>query len=182
MVIRDPLAIRALAHPARMAVIEVLYRSRSAMTSTQLAELAGLSPSAMSYHLRSLERFGVVRRAEGGEDAREQPWERAGASLQVSPRARDSSIASRSAAGVLMAATMDRDRQALLSTLERKDRGDDSVPLDAVATYTRESLIVTVSEARALARRLREGLRRHSCGQGWGRKTGLHQRDRKSVV
>jgi DNA-binding transcriptional ArsR family regulator len=78
----DPRAIRALAHPARLAVIDELYAGRE-MTATECAEIAGLSPSAMSYHLRSLERYGIVERADSAADGRERPWRAAGRYLQV---------------------------------------------------------------------------------------------------
>jgi DNA-binding transcriptional ArsR family regulator len=78
----DPRAIRALAHPARLAVIDELYAGRE-LTATECAEIAGLSPSAMSYHLRSLERVGIVERAESTGDGRERPWRAAGSYLQV---------------------------------------------------------------------------------------------------
>jgi DNA-binding transcriptional ArsR family regulator len=81
----DPRAIRALAHPARLAVIDELYTGRQ-LTATECAAIAGLSPSAMSYHLRSLERFGIVERAEGAGDGRERPWRAAGSYLQVDSR------------------------------------------------------------------------------------------------
>ncbi len=72
-VIRDPLAIRALAHPARLAVLEELSNGEE-LTATQCAELTGLSPSAMSYHLRALEKYGFVERADVSGDGRERPW------------------------------------------------------------------------------------------------------------
>jgi DNA-binding transcriptional ArsR family regulator len=78
----DPRAIRALAHPARLAVIDELYTGRE-LTATECAEIAGLSPSAMSYHLRSLEKVGIVERAESSGDGRERPWRAAGSYLQV---------------------------------------------------------------------------------------------------
>jgi DNA-binding transcriptional ArsR family regulator len=78
----DPRAIRALAHPARLAVIDELYSGRE-LTATECAEIAGLSPSAMSYHLRSLEKVGIVERAESTGDGRERPWRAAGSYLQV---------------------------------------------------------------------------------------------------
>jgi DNA-binding transcriptional ArsR family regulator len=80
--ITDPRAIRALAHPARLAVIDELYAGRE-LTATECAEIAGLSPSAMSYHLRSLERAGIVERADSTGDGRERPWRAAGSYLQV---------------------------------------------------------------------------------------------------
>src|SRR3954451_17616044 len=80
--ISDPKRIRALAHPARLAVIEELYSGRE-LTATECADIAGLSPSAMSYHLRSLAKAGIVEPADGGTDGRERPWRAAGAYLQV---------------------------------------------------------------------------------------------------
>lgn len=81
----DPRAIRALAHPARLTVIDELYTGRE-LTATECAELAGLSPSAMSYHLRSLEKYGIVERADAAADGRERPWRAAGSYLQVQSR------------------------------------------------------------------------------------------------
>ena len=78
----DPRAIRALAHAARLAVIEELYSGRE-LTATECAAIAGVSPSTMSYHLRSLEKAGIVERAERSADGRERPWRRAGTYLKI---------------------------------------------------------------------------------------------------
>ncbi|HEV2644663.1 MAG TPA: metalloregulator ArsR/SmtB family transcription factor [Candidatus Elarobacter sp.] len=83
VVLSDPRALRALAHPARLTVVEDLYQGTE-RTASELAELTGLTPSAMSYHLRALERWGIVERAEIREDARERPWRAAGRGLTVS--------------------------------------------------------------------------------------------------
>lgn len=82
VVLTDPRAIRALAHPARLLVIERLYAGEIA-TSTELADAAGLSPSAMSYHLRALEKYGIVERAQNVGDARQHPWRALGTSLTI---------------------------------------------------------------------------------------------------
>ncbi|GAA2101823.1 hypothetical protein GCM10009841_17820 [Microlunatus panaciterrae] len=81
--IRDARAIRALAHEARQRVIDVLYAEQRPFTSTELAKLTGLSPSAMSYHLRALERWGVVERVPESADARERPWRAAGTGIRI---------------------------------------------------------------------------------------------------
>jgi DNA-binding transcriptional ArsR family regulator len=94
--ISDPRDIRALAHPARMAVIDELYTGRE-LTATECAEIAGLSPSAMSYHLRSLEKAGIVERAESTGDGRERPWRAAGSYLQVESGTGPSGIAASAA-------------------------------------------------------------------------------------
>ncbi|MGC5031559.1 ArsR/SmtB family transcription factor [Micromonospora sp. DT229] len=72
--ISDPQTLRALAHPARLAIMEHLATTEGAVTATECAEVAGLSPSATSYHLRALARFGLVEAAPSRGDARERLW------------------------------------------------------------------------------------------------------------
>jgi DNA-binding transcriptional ArsR family regulator len=72
--ISDPLALRALAHPARIAILEHLVLEGPA-TATQCAEIAGLSPTACSYHLRALAKYGFVEEdASAAVDGRHRPW------------------------------------------------------------------------------------------------------------
>ena len=72
--ITDPQVMRALAHPARLQIMEYLNSTGAAVTATECAEMAGLSPSATSYHLRALAKFGLVEEAPGRGDARERLW------------------------------------------------------------------------------------------------------------
>jgi DNA-binding transcriptional ArsR family regulator len=69
----DPRSIRALAHPARLAIIDALATGEE-LTATQCAELTGLSPSATAYHLKLLERYGFAETAPLRPDRRERPW------------------------------------------------------------------------------------------------------------
>jgi DNA-binding transcriptional ArsR family regulator len=72
--ITDPLAMRALAHPARIAILQHLVLDGPA-TATECAEVAGLSPSACSYHLRALARHGFVGEdPASAADGRHRPW------------------------------------------------------------------------------------------------------------
>ena len=72
--ISDPRALRALAHPARLSILQHLVLDGPA-TATECAEVAGLSPSACSYHLRALARYGFVHEdPDGGQDGRHRPW------------------------------------------------------------------------------------------------------------
>ena len=80
----DPRAIRALAHEVRQRVIEELYNG-AVLTATEAAELCGVTPSAMSYHLRALARWGIVERAEASADGRQRPWRAAADQLNVVP-------------------------------------------------------------------------------------------------
>jgi DNA-binding transcriptional ArsR family regulator len=75
--ITDPRAMRALAHPVRLAILERLRR-HGAATATRLAPEVGATPSVTSWHLRHLANFGLVRDAEPGADRRERRWEAVG--------------------------------------------------------------------------------------------------------
>jgi DNA-binding transcriptional ArsR family regulator len=65
--------MRAMAHPARLAILEHLGKGAEA-TATECAEVCGLSPSATSYHLRALAKFGLVEAAPSRGDGRERVW------------------------------------------------------------------------------------------------------------
>lgn len=70
----DPRMMRALAHPARLAIWHHLGLEGPA-TATECAVVAGLSPSACSYHLRTLARYGFVEEDRtNAADGRERPW------------------------------------------------------------------------------------------------------------
>ncbi|MFF1708629.1 helix-turn-helix domain-containing protein [Streptomyces sp. NPDC058268] len=68
----DPRALRAYAHPTRMALVGLLRRS-GPFTATRAAELTGESVASCSYHLRILAKYGLVEEAPGGR-GREKPW------------------------------------------------------------------------------------------------------------
>jgi DNA-binding transcriptional ArsR family regulator len=81
--ITDPKAIRALAHAARLEVISELYSTQVSRTATELAAQTGLTPSAMSYHLRALQKWGIVVPAATAGDARERRWQAAGTDFTI---------------------------------------------------------------------------------------------------
>ncbi|WP_427129358.1 ArsR/SmtB family transcription factor [Pseudarthrobacter sp. S9] len=81
--ITDPKAIRALAHAARLEVISELYSTQVSRTATELAAQTGLTPSAMSYHLRALQKWGIVVPAATAGDARERRWKAAGTDFTI---------------------------------------------------------------------------------------------------
>jgi DNA-binding transcriptional ArsR family regulator len=81
--ITDPKAIRALAHAARLEVISELYATQVSRTATELAAQTGLTPSAMSYHLRALQKWGIVVPAPTAGDARERRWKAAGTDFTI---------------------------------------------------------------------------------------------------
>lgn len=70
--ITDPRALRALAHPTRWKLIELLELESTA-TATRCAEYTGESVASCSYHLGMLGKYGFVEQATGGT-GRERPW------------------------------------------------------------------------------------------------------------
>jgi DNA-binding transcriptional ArsR family regulator len=100
----SPRSIRALAHPARLAIIDALATGEE-LTATQCAELTGLSPSATAYHLKFLERHGFAETAPARRDRRERPWRAAGRQIEVDLDT--STPAGASAAAAVVAAHMD---------------------------------------------------------------------------
>jgi DNA-binding transcriptional ArsR family regulator len=70
----DPRTMRGLAHPARIAILEHLVLDGPA-TATECADIVGLSPSACSYHLRALARYGFTEEdPRSAADGRHRPW------------------------------------------------------------------------------------------------------------
>lgn len=87
--ITDASALRALVHPARQRLIMEFY-SGEILTATEAAGLVGLSPSATSYHLRALEKAGIVVRDTPSADGRERPWRSAADHLTIRAEAHQS--------------------------------------------------------------------------------------------
>ncbi|MER6942453.1 helix-turn-helix domain-containing protein [Nonomuraea sp. NPDC000554] len=84
----DPKAMRALAHPARLTILNQLGVVGSA-TATEVAEIAGITPSAASYHLRMLAKYGFVEDAPPRGDGRERVWRSVAKSLSIASRSGD---------------------------------------------------------------------------------------------
>jgi len=84
MTIRDAQVMRAMAHPARIAILEYLGGGAEA-TATECAEVVGLSPSATSYHLRALARAGLIEDAPSRGDGRERVWRSAARGYRIEP-------------------------------------------------------------------------------------------------
>jgi predicted transcriptional regulator len=68
----DPKSMRALTHPVRLALLEVLALE-GPLTATQAGELIGESPTTCSFHFRQLAKYGFVEEAGAGP-GRQRPW------------------------------------------------------------------------------------------------------------
>jgi predicted ArsR family transcriptional regulator len=71
-VISDARTMRALAHPLRVRLLELIRRDGE-ITASRAAELLDDSPGNMSWHLQTLAKYGFVEEAGGGR-GRSRPW------------------------------------------------------------------------------------------------------------
>ena len=55
----DAKGMRAMAHPVRMALLE-LFSVRETLTATQASDVLGESPANCAFHLRTLAKYGFV--------------------------------------------------------------------------------------------------------------------------
>ncbi|PZF84128.1 winged helix-turn-helix domain-containing protein [Jiangella anatolica] len=80
--ITDPQSMRALAHPLRLQLMDLLGLEPE-LTATECAERTGESVASCSFHLRMLAKYGYV---EPGEPrGREKPWRLASRSRTIGP-------------------------------------------------------------------------------------------------
>jgi DNA-binding transcriptional ArsR family regulator len=74
MRITDPQALRALSHPLRLDIVEMLG-SLGPSTAAECARHLNTSQASCSFHLRQLAKYGFVEQAPDTGDRRERPWQ-----------------------------------------------------------------------------------------------------------
>ncbi|GID30066.1 ArsR/SmtB family transcription factor [Paractinoplanes brasiliensis] len=138
--------MRALAHPARIAIVEYLNSTGAVVTATECAELVGLSPSATSYHLRELARYGLVEHAPSRGDGRERVWQGTGTGLRIDADQGDpETVSARSAlVDVLLERDVQRARQYLARAAGEPEEWRET------ATLSSRQVLLTADELREL--------------------------------
>lgn len=84
--IERPDQLKALGHPLRLRVLELLATS-DPLTNRELAGELGVDPGHLHFHVRMLLRAGLIELAEGGH-GREKPYRAVAERLRVSPELR----------------------------------------------------------------------------------------------
>ncbi len=116
--VTDPRALRALSHPTRWKLMDLLGLESTA-TATRCAEVTGESVASCSYHLGMLAKYGFVEQAEGGR-GRERPWRRSSRHLSVSSDGLEPEAAM--AAEAVSEAFLDHELGRMREFLRRRDR------------------------------------------------------------
>ena len=148
----DAGALRALSHPLRVRIFDILAQE-GPQTASTLAEILGESSGATSYHLRALARHSLIREREGEHGGRERWWERPEGGIVYDSRAVQGSPAGEAALQVAVAEAMRRRHDELM---EFFGGGIDKEPaewIDASASIT-SGISMTAAQTTDLIRKI----------------------------
>lgn len=141
--ITDPQALRALAHPVRLAILDHLQRHGPA-TATQLSPHVGATPSVVSWHLRHLASFGLVTDWDGATSKRERWWQAVSRGFRFNlPDDAEGQSASRQLQGEMFARYAELPQQWLL-----RDEPRLATPWRRLAGLANTRILVTADELR----------------------------------
>ncbi|GMA30159.1 winged helix-turn-helix domain-containing protein [Litorihabitans aurantiacus] len=147
-----PGALKAFAHPLRMAMYSHLQNEGPA-TASGLGRALGESSGQTSYHLRQLERHGLVEDDPGHSGGRERWWRAVGFSMESLDLLRDP--ATSGSARVVLAQTVAERTAALTSWAASLDLDDEAW----TGALTSTTAVLTASEFAEIGQALRDLLR-----------------------
>lgn len=114
----DAGALKALAHPLRVRIFDVLA-ARGPQTASTLAAIVGETSGSTSYHLRALAAHDLIREVEGRGTGRERWWERPRGRIDLPGPGELTSPAHRAAAQIVTSEFFRVRHETLLSYLNR---------------------------------------------------------------
>lgn len=119
----DAGALRALAHPLRVQIFDILSQY-GPQTASSLATMTGESSGATSYHLRALARQDLIREVDGRGTARERWWERPAGGVELSSPEVARTPAGRAAMQVVVTESLNRRHQQLMQWVAASLHGE----------------------------------------------------------
>ena len=155
--VTDADVLAALAHPLRVALLDQLA-ALGPRTASQCAAALGETPANCSYHLRQLEKVGLVARSEA-TNGRERPWELPYTGLRMGPpfEDRDANRATRALQDALTVMGIEQHARLARQYLQVMDRAPES--WREAATSHDYSLLMTAEELRDLVEALDRAVR-----------------------
>ena len=149
-----PAVLKALAHPARLQMLDVLQDGEGA-TATQCAAVVGLSASACSWHLRLLHKAGLVEDAGKSRDGRERRWRSSVPSWQMSLDTIEAEPAAAKALDVAFTQSLLRASDAAVETFTTAAaQGDETAGWRQAALVSNSTLWLTADELLELTERI----------------------------
>jgi DNA-binding transcriptional ArsR family regulator len=88
LVIDKPEQLKALGHPLRVRVLEMLGGEEEAdwqLTNRELAQRLGVDPGHLHFHVRMLLKAGLIELADAGRKGREKPYRAVAKVFRVAP-------------------------------------------------------------------------------------------------
>jgi hypothetical protein len=144
--VTDPRTLRALAHPLRLTLLDLIDREGQ-LTATRAAELTGENSANCSFHLRLLAKSGYVEPAPAA-DGRERPWRRTVAGARVPITSDPQLLAATAAVGSLVVERLAADAIGYM------ERGDADVAWQDASLITDDTLHLTREELAELSREI----------------------------
>lgn len=135
----DAGALRALAHPLRVEIFDILSQF-GPQTASSLAERLGESSGATSYHLRALAGHDLIREVEGKGTGRERWWERPRGSVTITSPEVVKTPAGRAATQIVVAEFYRRYNDQLMNYLNTSMRGPQEEDWSAMLSTASTSL------------------------------------------
>ncbi|QMU98393.1 helix-turn-helix transcriptional regulator [Microbacterium esteraromaticum] len=114
----DASALKALAHPLRVRIYDLLSE-RGPQTASSLAALIGETSGATSYHLRALAAHDLIREVPDRGTARERWWERPKGRINMPGPAESMSPSNRAAAQIVTTEFLRLRHETLMDYINR---------------------------------------------------------------
>jgi hypothetical protein len=149
-------ALRALAHPLRWKLIDLLEAEGSA-TATRCADALGESVPSCSYHLGILGKYGYAEMVPG-QPGREKPWRPASRGQDLSPAGLDGEGALAAAAATEV--FLDHELARLKTRLRR--HGFEPAQWQEASGVAGETTWMTAAELRTVWRQIQKTMLRHA--------------------
>jgi DNA-binding transcriptional ArsR family regulator len=142
-------SLKALAHPLRVKIVDVLS-TYGPFTASGLAERLGESSGATSYHLRQLEKHNFVREVEGRGTARERWWERVPGAISLDRAELRESPAGKAASQLVMNEWSNSREKNLRDFI---DRGEDTLSREwyDASTISLANVMVTAEQLKTIS-------------------------------
>lgn len=150
-------ALKALAHPMRVEIFDILSQL-GPQTASSLAAHVGESSGVTSYHLRALAKQDLIREIPGRGTGRERWWERPKGSISFANPEAMRTPAGRAASQVVMSSYFERRHRQLADYLAHA-HDVESEPWQQAAMLSTVTARMTAEQLRELASRFDELLR-----------------------
>ncbi len=150
----DATALKALAHPLRVQIYDILSQY-GPQTASTLAQLTGESSGATSYHLRALAKHDLIREVDDRGTGRERWWERPQGGISFTNPEAMKTPSGKAATQVVMTEFLTRRHQQLMRYLNESIQAPDDLKENALIStatvhMTYDQTVAFIAEIQAV--------------------------------